>query len=75
MSQYHWYYDPDTGDLYYPDGSQATHLGDTPTPIYDAQVWAIGVVDQVGLSNLTNQQMMWLLAMNMGLVSYGPPPA
>jgi hypothetical protein len=70
----HWYLNPSSGDLYFPDESHATNLGEDAT-VDDAQEWSLTIVDDVGLANLTDQQMMWLLAMTMEQVTLGPPPS
>lgn len=70
-----WYIDPSTGDLYFPNGNHAADLGDTETPIKDAKEWTLNIVSSVGLKNLTDEQMIWLLAMTMDQYVIGPPPS
>lgn len=69
-----WYLDPDTGDLYAPDGSQITNLGDPPYAIPgDPQEWAYALVKDVGIDNLTTEQLFWLFEVAGGEVEYGTP--
>jgi len=68
-----WFYDPETGDLYYPDETQADNIGTDADIPRDAQLWAIGIVEDIGLANLTDDQMMWLLSMIAGIINKGPP--
>lgn len=73
MTAYHWNFDPNTGTLYFPDGTEATTLGETDNYTEAAQNWAIGIVSEVGLSNLSDEQMMWLLSVTMEMITIGPP--
>ena len=71
-----WWYDPATGELFYPDGTVATTLdAETATMPTDAQLWAVGLVQEIGMANVTDEQMMWLLSITAGLVGIGRPPS
>lgn len=70
-----WYLDRETGDLYAPDGSHMTNLGDGPYTIPDdAQSWAYDIVRDVGIGNLTTDQLFWLFEVAGGDVELGTPP-
>lgn len=75
ITDYHWYYDRASSTLYFPDGTEATTLSaGSGEPVKEAQEWAIGIVGDVGLGNLTDEQMMWLLSITMEMVVFGTPP-
>jgi hypothetical protein len=49
-----WHFNPSTGELWYPNGDPATTLTrDDPTKD-DAKQWALSIVSDVGLANLSD---------------------
>jgi len=69
-----WLLDPETGDLYYPDGDLAGNLGDGPYTVpEDAQDWAYPLVKEIGIANLTDEQMLHLFEISAGDVGLGTP--
>lgn len=69
-----WYLDPETGDVYSPDGTVRGNAGDAPYQIpQDAQDVAYLIVQEVGIGNLTDQQLIWLFEVAGGDVKFGTP--
>lgn len=70
-----WYLDSETGDLYYPNGDVADNLGDGPFTLPDdVQDWAYPLVKEIGIVNLTDEQMLFLFEAAGGEVKFGIPP-
>jgi len=69
-----WHLDRETGDVYSPDGNVRGNAGEPPYTLpQDAQDVAYPIIRDVGLANLTEEQLIWVFEVAGGDVEFGTP--